>query len=505
VRLHGDGTVAGLIQDVTPRGQVVLLPRVHRTLSGEDHVQLDLTGFRYESDEPELSLVVPAATLKTVLRGEVPRGGGGDRERRSGELDVTLDRADLTVGEHQLEVEGLADQLHVSLTGEPLTGAVSLTHHLEVRAARQDWAPIYPIGQLAFDADVERVAGGGLRVGSLRLDNARGGTHFELHGALDHELLERKERRLARQRGLSLAGRITQQLDRLDGTPADFRGSGTVALELGRAESADLSLFHTEAALRIDHATIDLPRRGLRLESVDAQVPVVEELILGERGGPTLVPSVEESAYRQLRFADQHPFLGLGGPTGRSFLAVGSITTPAFSAGPLAGNLRIDRNVFSLDQLEVSLRGGRVTGQSILAWRGLDSTVQLRVRASHIQASHGEPFDGNAAVTISLKSRSIDGRAEIIRLGKRHLLDLLDVHDPHHSDVPTNRLRKALGVGYPGRVRLLFDRGFASLLVMFGGIASLVRVDEIRGIPTGPLIDKVLGSLNPPPATEEAP
>ena len=46
--------------------------------------------------------------------------------------------------------------------------------------------------------------------------------------------------------------------------------------------------------------------------------------------------------------------------------------------------------------------------------------------------------------------------------------------------------------GYP---RLRFDEGFASLAISLGGIARLVRIDEIRHVPVGPLIEKYLGPL----------
>ena len=41
-----------------------------------------------------------------------------------------------------------------------------------------------------------------------------------------------------------------------------------------------------------------------------------------------------------------------------------------------------------------------------------------------------QQVDGNAAFVVSAKDRSVDGRAEILRIGSRHLLDLLDVHTP---------------------------------------------------------------------------
>jgi hypothetical protein len=147
--------------------------------------------------------------------------------------------------------------------------------------------------------------------------------------------------------------------------------------------------------------------------------------------------------------------------------------------------------------------GGRVIGECIIDRRPEDTLVHLHLRASNLASSHGEPFDGNAAVELSLKQRSLEGRAEILRIGKRHLEDLLDLHDPHHSDPAANKVRRALQLGYPDRVRLAFSHGFANAKLNFGGLARLITIDELRGIPMGPIIDKLLGPLFPDDQEEE--
>ena len=90
----------------------------------------------------------------------------------------------------------------------------------------------------------------------------------------------------------------------------------------------------------------------------------------------------------------------------------------------------------------------------------------------------------------TLHDRSVDGRAEILRIGRQHLHDLLDLQDPQHVAPAFNRVRTALALGYPEQVKITFDRGFANVHIAFGGIAKLVKVDDLRGIPMEPLIDK---------------
>jgi hypothetical protein len=165
------------------------------------------------------------------------------------------------------------------------------------------------------------------------------------------------------------------------------------------------------------------------------------------------------------------------------------------SIEPLVGNLEIEQNVVSLRQFELGVRGGSITGQCALDWDGPKSTLELHVRANGVRSSHGEPFDGNIAVAISAGDRTIDGRAEILRIGERHLLDLLDLHDPQHVDAAMNRIRSALNFGYPDSLRLVFDHGFASAHLELGGLARLVSIGELRGIPMGPIVDKMIAQM----------
>jgi hypothetical protein len=203
-----------------------------------------------------------------------------------------------------------------------------------------------------------------------------------------------------------------------------------------------------------------------------------------------LLGNLPLNPYAMLRYTDQYPLLSRGG-----YVSARSITTPLVRIAPLAGNLTVRQNVLAMTQLEMGVRGGRVTGQGRLDWRGRDSVLEARVRATGVQSTRGEPFDGNAAVVITARDRSVNGRAEILRIGKRHLLDLLNLADPQAADPTINRVRVALGLGYPEHVRLRFDQGFGRVLVRLGGTAGLVRIEEVRGIPMGPIVDRALHTM----------
>ena len=153
----------------------------------------------------------------------------------------------------------------------------------------------------------------------------------------------------------------------------------------------------------------------------------------------------------------------------------------------------------------MGVRGGTITGQCGLDWDGLKSRLELHVRATGVQSSHGEPFDGNISVLVSAADRTIEGRAEILRIGERHLLDLLDLEDPSHVDPAMNRVRGALAFGYPDTLRLVFDHGFASAHLELGGLARFVSIGDLRGIPMGPIIDRVVAPLLAGPDAREEP
>jgi hypothetical protein len=260
---------------------------------------------------------------------------------------------------------------------------------------------------------------------------------------------------------------------------------GSLAADV-HVDSGDLRLYRTRGSVRMKDATVELPRQKLKVESVDGEIPAVADVLFAT-GGPRLLKNAEVNTYTELRFVDQHPLLSR-----HSFLNVARLETPWATVAPLAGNLVIDNNMLSLSQLELGVRNGRVSGRALVALQGMDTKAQLNVRASGVQSSRGEPFDGSLAVGVSVKQHSVQGRAEILRIGRRHLLDLLDVVDPPRVDAAINKVRRALALGYPDQVRVSFNRGFASAKITFGGIARLLKIDEIKGIPMGPIIDRVL-------------
>jgi len=256
-------------------------------------------------------------------------------------------------------------------------------------------------------------------------------------------------------------------------------------------ESSDLTVFHASGALTLDRVALRMPRRGLVAEEVDSEIPLLWAFESTPRG-IELIPARRPNPYSTLRFADQHPLFSR-----RSYLSIRRLVTPDFTLESFAGNVKVDHNLIAIDQMEMSVRGGYLAGQCLLDTDPKALRAKAVLRATGILSSSGEPFDGNAALSVSLRDRSVDGRAEILRIGRRHLLDLLDLLDPYHATPAFNRVRRVLALGYPDRVKITFDRGFANAHITFGGLASLVKLDDLRGIPMEPLIDKYLVKEEP--------
>src|SRR5262249_51380085 len=152
--------------------------------------------------------------------------------------------------------------------------------------------------------------------------------------------------------------------------------------------------FHGVGALRVSGVDLRLP--GYRIESFDGEIPLSGDVTFDMKKGVRLFKTTPLNAYSELRFSDQNPLMHR-----QSFITVKRLETPLGALAPLAGNLRIENNLIALNQLETGAAGGRVTGECIVDRRPDDTLVHLHLRASHLASSHGEPFDGNAAVELS--------------------------------------------------------------------------------------------------------
>jgi hypothetical protein len=403
--------------------------------------------------------------------------GAGDQ--RTLESKLSLASLHLAFGDHDVDLNGVEHSVRAELSGDVADPRIELSQKLTISAVEQTVAPEYPLGALQLDMNAERAPDGVLHISQLELDNGRSGTKLALSGNVD--LTEGR-------RTLSVTTTLAQDLARISTIPERLRAHGKLAVEAS-VTSPDFVRYRVRAAVKGEDVSLALPRDGISVQSANGEVPIAFGVEVGKHG-LHFEHTENHNPYSMLRFADQHPLLRRSG-----FVSVARIDTPLVSIAPLVGNLEVEQNMISLRQFELGVRGGSVTGQCGLDWNGLNSSLELHVRAQGVKSSHGEPFDGNIAVMISGADRSVDGRAEVLRIGERHLLDLLDLQDPLRVDPAMNRVRSALDFGYPKRMRLVFDHGFASAHIELGGLAQFVSISELRGIPMGPIVDNMLARM----------
>ncbi len=469
------GELLGAVSTLTSDGILVPAPHFTRTAGIEGTADWKASDLNFTSGGTVLA--IPSAEWRGVFHV------AGARRTVESHLDVGSFH--LVAGPNRLDVHGLSDRASATVTGDLRDPEAEVADRLSIRGVHQDIVPGYPTGNLSFTLAAERDSEGVVHVSDLKLVNGDGGTTLALTGAID--LAARRHR-------LSISADLTQELASLSRVPKLFVGRGLVTLD-ATVESPDLALFRTRVDLKANDVHAQVPLEGVDVESVDAKIPITMTLEV-RRDTATGKLSVnirhdeQHNPYSMLRFADQHPLISRTG-----FLSIDRVKTRLVSIAPLVGNLAVEQNVMSLRQFEMGIRGGRVTGQCALDWDGPKSTLVFHVRATGVRSTHGEPFDGNMAVAFSASDRTVEGRADIVRIGPRHLLDLLDMQDPMHVDPTMNRVRTALAFGYPDRMRLVFQHGFVSAKLELGGLASLVSIDEIRGIPMGPIVDHIMSRI----------
>jgi hypothetical protein len=470
--LHG--TLLGVISDIAADVTVRMAPDPRHTASFEGTAMLEAHGIRWR--EAARSINVPA--LRWRVESHV------DGPRRTVHSDLTVERLSLGTNDYRLIFTDMSSDTTATFTEKLEADEIEVKQLLKARTLEQKPALPYPVQDLEWSFSARRKPNGVIHIPDMLLSNAGTNTRLNVKGRLD---LSDNRRQLA------LRGELDQDLSRL-ARAGSIESSGRAKVDF-QVASPDMVVFRTVSTLLLQDVNLRMHESGIAVEKLDGSVPLTEDVELTD-AGVRLLSDIDVNPYPMLRFADQHPLLSRSG-----FMSAGSITTPWMSIAPLAGNLSIHQSVFSMSQLEMGVRGGRVTGQCVLDWQGRDSTLEAHVRATGVKSSRGEPFDGNAAMVISGKDRSVNGRAEILRIGNRHLLDLLDLADPRRADPATNRVRYALGLGYPEHVRVNLNHGFGSMSITMGGMARLLSLDDIRGIPMGPIVDRAINSMSPPEAT----
>lgn len=493
VDLDGHGAVSGVVRAMRA-GTPVLAVDPAATARGAQSLTLAVRELHYRDVE------LTSADIATMtVKADVTLAA----ERRA-EISVEVPQLAAVSRGVKLGAEALAMQLDARFTPHPrsveappnpLAGVLTAKLSVRARSAKQTAVPWYPLGAPELTLDLSGDVTQKLAL-AMSLQNPGGGTAVELSGDLERDLGDPSAGVVGRN-SLAVSGKLAQRLDGLDASPETLTARGQIEMPF-RIESGDLSLFRATAKLKLSDVAIELHKQRLKVAKVRGELPITQEIVLTALG-PQLVGQGERGLFSQLRFPDYRPYAGTA-----DYLSIGELTRDGKSYGPVAGNVRVDRDIVAVDQLELLALGGKITGQCIAQLSGKNTQLAFRGKLTGIQpgvpvlvggagaqasaAPNGDKLDANVAITIAPYRYALEGRTEIVRIGRAHLLALLDLWDPYRSDIAANRVRLALKVGYPEQVRLHFASGFASLAIDLGGIAGVVRIDEIRGIPIGPAL-----------------
>jgi hypothetical protein len=478
-----------------------------------------ITGFH--GDAPILAADPRRATRGTqhldITVNELHYADDDDQTVDLGSLNLNVDAEEKEDGIHATasvgfpkgevdasDVVSKLDGLRQALTVDLLEQSVSARLHLDLAALSQTAYSPYPVGDLSLDVVANASADGTLHLETFKLDNRAGGVSVTASGTVESAVFfkdglphlkpfagAQKDRR-----GVQIMGELTQRLESLP-TAAGVKGQGVARVPF-QVESGDFRILKSTTGITFEHANLELPERGIALTNLNAHVPIQLKIRLTEHG-LALLGGARPGLYSRARFADYQPFLGQ-----ENYVTLDSLRLGNQVVGPIAGNLRMDRNLLALDQMEMAAYGGKVTGQLIIDVdvdsRELED-VRFRGNVAGLAPSVGgvrlsDVVDANAALRLDPHSLSLEGRIEVVRIGREDLEAMLDTWDPNRAEITANRARAAIHVGYPKDVRLEFHEGFTVIKIVLGGVAGAAPIDPIQ-LPTGPLMEKyVVPQLN---------
>lgn len=420
-----------------------------------------------ETRVPHVNMRIDAGVLhgavKLAAKLEVP----------SLEMDVGTQHVALT-GVHQLlsmtsEVDPDAGVLHLDLDGT--------IDELEQNL----WPPWQPSAvHLNIDGNVDKLSS--LTIEKFLLESPSAGTKLELANKLRAGGDTGDD--VAGQR-FRLQGKLTQDLSKLDGAPSAFLGQGVVSVGL-RVQSADLATFRLRGKVELNDAGVQLPSSHVVVEGATGTVPFEEAFSIDATHGVRLVVAGESSPFARARAAESQPFLSQDGT-----LSVRRVRWKGTELAPVVASLALEPNRFSLSRLKAEHGNARISGQLFVDFRPGEEVVTFRGTLTGLERKGAAvPLDANAAFTFVPRRLELDGRVQVVRTSKEHLLDLLDVVDPHREVGSLNTVRSAMAFGFPREAQLSFADGLLSMDIAFGGLASLVDVGTVRGVSLGPFFNR---------------
>ncbi|MDX2009615.1 MAG: hypothetical protein SFW67_05475 [Myxococcaceae bacterium] len=477
VHLESRGTTTGLLDEA-----LMPDPEWEAHVDSGQHVALVLTNVVHRTEGETVKL----PRLEFVLDAGVHHGAV--------HLETNVDAPSLEIdlGRQHATLTGLHQRLIADSDEFPTHGELRLAFSGSLDTLTQNvWPPWAPEAvQLEGAARLDRLSA--LSVDRFLLESEPAGTRLTLTKRLRtaDPLPGRVTNEAVFVTGgqrFVVDGALTQRLDRLDGDPMLFRGGGTVTAPF-IIDSADRQLFRVRGRLELDRATAIFPAQRLEVHDASGVATLEEALALDPIDGLELVPSSDQRVFARARYQDLQPFL-----SSDAVITARRVRVLDFELSPVVTSLEVEHNRFSLNKLKAQRGRALLSGQVFLDYQRGNRALTFRGGITGLErAGAAVPLDANAALSLSLERLEIDGRVQVVRASREHVIDLVDVLDPYREIGPLNRLRSALRWGYPRQVRLDFHDGLLAMDVELGGLGGLFDLGALRGLALGPFITRYL-------------
>jgi|GEM_PF-2725558 len=393
-------------------------------------------------------------------------------------MSDSVSATDLTLN-HQLQLHGAmrhpsAAQLELSIDANPL----QLTAANLPDSSTTALTPLLPITlslQIATPPDL-------LQLQQLQLTVADQQLKLALQGESDRALEE-----------LQVDAHLTLQPTTDQPWLPALRARGRLDLPLQLVLRRGRQLNLTAAA---QFTQFDLGYDQLQLTAIDGQIPITQELYLTEDGALDFRYLLTADPFQRTDFARIEPYL-----SGSNTLQIAQIDWQTHAIGPLVMELPVTQNLIRLQQFQLALFGGYITGQWYLdltpgSWQsGLLARVggidlrqllppELAAGAAHL------PLSGRCALQFDPQRRLLEGRIDINDISRVQLLQLLDVLDPQRQDESFAQVRGLLRWAEPQQVALTMAGGLLDLSLTLAELATPIT---LRAIPLTPLLERYAG------------
>lgn len=318
------------------------------------------------------------------------------------------------------------------------------------------------------------------------------GTQLQLHNLLLQSGHSWLEQRMSGQLALdgSTAQMDGQTVIHLPTDQLKDLGNATGKLELPwRITLANSNQLSLKATANFQDVSLQL--QDLSLDRLNGQLQLNEELLLKPDGVLAFAYLLTPEAFQRVDYNRMEPYLGTSTDISFQQFKWGNL-----SLGPLHATLPIRQNLLQLQQFNLKLFDGDMTGQFYLdstpgAWRiGLLSRVSrldLRQLLPATRIGGYAPVSARTAVEFDLNQRLLEGRVDITDINRTQLLQLLEILDPDHLDPQMNTVRSALRLAHPRWISAEMEYGRLHLTF---GLSLFAEPLQVRGLPLSQIIER---------------